>query len=427
MPMAQSTERLCPNCGEPAPDRFCPRCGQSQEAARKSVWRWAREVAAEELALDAKLPRTFGLLLFRPGRLTSEWIAGRRARYLPPFRLLLLSLVAMLAVAFSVELGSFRSELNEGYLRGRRDAWREFGAALPYWGPDVSALEVEAEGPAMALAGEQVTREAVTWAVLVSLPVIALALLLLHLGRPYYLVDHIIFTLHTGAFLILVMAFVLGAVSLVERFWRELSDAPVILLGLIALTYLYLALREVYGGGRLASAAKTLVVVSLVAAVALMAILWPAVRTGEIGDEQSDRAYAFYRHAAELWADGDTAELRRFAPAAIAEFERIPYGFASTEERFHLARIQLWAGRPAAARQTLEEVLDEEPDHLLLLGLAARAAVQEGKGDLAARFREGFRTADSASDRSFWGYGPHRELLETLRSEIAAASSDTGG
>jgi hypothetical protein len=36
---------------------------------------------------DSRLWRSLGLLLFKPGRLTREYLEGRRARYVPPFRL----------------------------------------------------------------------------------------------------------------------------------------------------------------------------------------------------------------------------------------------------------------------------------------------------------------------------------------------------
>src|SRR5687768_18420722 len=43
---------------------------------------------------DSRLWRTLGFLLAKPGRLTREFFDGRRAAYLPPFRLYLVISVA---------------------------------------------------------------------------------------------------------------------------------------------------------------------------------------------------------------------------------------------------------------------------------------------------------------------------------------------
>ena len=48
---------------------------------------------------DSRVWKTLGYLLARPGLLTREFLDGRRARYLPPFRLyIVISLVFFLAM-----------------------------------------------------------------------------------------------------------------------------------------------------------------------------------------------------------------------------------------------------------------------------------------------------------------------------------------
>lgn len=96
----------CRDCGMPfaADANFCPRCGQETRVRLPRVLDFLREAADETVGLSGRLPRTLGLLLFRPGRLTVEYIAGRRQRYVRPMRLYLsVSLVffALLGVATS--------------------------------------------------------------------------------------------------------------------------------------------------------------------------------------------------------------------------------------------------------------------------------------------------------------------------------------
>ena len=98
-PPSPPSPPLCANCGAPAGDRFCPRCGQEQHDYHRSVGSIFGEALDAFAGWDAKIPASIGLLLARPGRLTNEFLRGRRARYLRPLRLYLL-----LSLAFFVTL-----------------------------------------------------------------------------------------------------------------------------------------------------------------------------------------------------------------------------------------------------------------------------------------------------------------------------------
>jgi hypothetical protein len=52
-----------------------------------TVWELIREASDVLTSLDSRLWRTLGLLLFRPGTLTRNYLEGRRARYVAPLRL----------------------------------------------------------------------------------------------------------------------------------------------------------------------------------------------------------------------------------------------------------------------------------------------------------------------------------------------------
>src|SRR5580765_7609777 len=96
---ARVSPQLCENCGNEVTQRFCGACGQRREPPVHSLWHFSR-VATEDLThADSRLWRTLGALLFRPGKLTAEFLAGRRARYLPPVRLYLVVSVAFFLVA----------------------------------------------------------------------------------------------------------------------------------------------------------------------------------------------------------------------------------------------------------------------------------------------------------------------------------------
>ena len=79
----------CRNCGSPAPLNFCPQCGQETTLHPPTLGEFLHEFVGHYVALEGSLWRTLALLLARPGRLTREYLDGRRRRYVLPLRLYL--------------------------------------------------------------------------------------------------------------------------------------------------------------------------------------------------------------------------------------------------------------------------------------------------------------------------------------------------
>ncbi len=88
-----AVEGPCPNCGAPPGDRYCGHCGQRVAELRPTLHELLHEAFHEFSHVDGKALRTVGLLLFRPGRLTREFVEGKRARSITPIRLYLLASV----------------------------------------------------------------------------------------------------------------------------------------------------------------------------------------------------------------------------------------------------------------------------------------------------------------------------------------------
>jgi len=78
---------VCANCGAPLSGEYCGHCGQRHEPHVHTVAHFAAEAFESVTHADSRLWRTLAYLLARPGLLTREFFAGRRAGYLPPFRL----------------------------------------------------------------------------------------------------------------------------------------------------------------------------------------------------------------------------------------------------------------------------------------------------------------------------------------------------
>jgi hypothetical protein len=94
----------CLNCYSPMPDgaRYCPNCGQKQAGPHDhSVWHLSVEAVGDFFHLDSKFFSTLRPLIFQPGFLTTEYLAGRKARYFHPFKLFLfLSFLYFLTTGF---------------------------------------------------------------------------------------------------------------------------------------------------------------------------------------------------------------------------------------------------------------------------------------------------------------------------------------
>jgi uncharacterized protein DUF3667 len=96
----------CENCGAPLTGEFCGQCGQHAIDYRRSIFRVVLDAADSFLNWDTKFLQTMTLLLLRPWQLTSDFNAGRRARYVHPLRLYLIASVIFFLLARALNLQS---------------------------------------------------------------------------------------------------------------------------------------------------------------------------------------------------------------------------------------------------------------------------------------------------------------------------------
>jgi hypothetical protein len=89
----------CLNCGTVLAGPYCHYCGQPDRDFMRFFPVLLRDLLADTLDFDSRFLRTLLPLLFRPGRLTREYLDGRRSRYTPPLRLYLFSSIAFFLVA----------------------------------------------------------------------------------------------------------------------------------------------------------------------------------------------------------------------------------------------------------------------------------------------------------------------------------------
>ena len=90
----------CLNCGTELRGQYCGGCGQRARGRLISLWELLQDAFGDLFELDSRLWRTLIPLLIRPGRLTLDYLEGRRARYMPPFRMYLVLSVIFFVIAF---------------------------------------------------------------------------------------------------------------------------------------------------------------------------------------------------------------------------------------------------------------------------------------------------------------------------------------
>jgi hypothetical protein len=291
----KTPDRPCLNCGDPTPGNFCRNCGQRKIEVRVSLRGMLMEALDDQFSLNSALPRTLAALFFRPGRLTRDYMDGRIARYIPPFRLYLMSsLLFFLALSIDLRMSKGTGQgiqirvdstqttpPREGAAAdsggpGRRKNWIGTARSNTGWAELDSAIttrirELGEMEPRRAIA--QVLEQFLKYVpqtMFLLVPVFAGVLKLLYLRRGRLYVEHFVFALHLHAF-----AFLTILVTMIVP--GEAIDA---LATLWMVVYTYVAMHRVYGQGWVKTGVKCVALgmsYVLILSIALAATLATAV------------------------------------------------------------------------------------------------------------------------------------------------------
>lgn len=85
---------VCSDCGAETSGNFCANCGQPTHVHR-SLLHLGEELLHGVMHFDARIWRTLPLLWLNPGRLTREWVEGKRTRFVSPLAIFLFTLFVM--------------------------------------------------------------------------------------------------------------------------------------------------------------------------------------------------------------------------------------------------------------------------------------------------------------------------------------------
>jgi hypothetical protein len=289
---AESRSGACLNCGTPLSGPFCGGCGQRDIPPYPSVRELAVDAVSEFSGWDGRLASTLSALVRHPGMLTHEFLEGRRARYISPLRLYLMSSLVYFLIAaatpevrlesgktlfLGAKVGATRTENATSSSRpervGKAASASLEGTALLTPAERDSALKDIERAPALM---QPFLRRAVQdpggikRGILTTMPRMLFALLpifagivaLFYRGRKYP--EHLYFAIHLHAFTFL-------ALALSELLKFSQSSVLVSIGSLIGAVWLpiyaVLAFRRVYGGSYVRTVAKLVAIGAIYAVV----------------------------------------------------------------------------------------------------------------------------------------------------------------
>jgi len=248
----------CPSCGAAIEHRFCGACGEKRVTAHDySITHFAEHVLESLTHFDFKSLRAVRTLVTQPGRLTRDYLDGRRRGYIGPVQLFI---IVNVLFAFAGPT-TFRTPLS---VQQQDAPFVEMKRAMV--ASAVAARRVEKEEFRRSF-DEAAGLQAKTW-VFVMIPLLALATAAIYGFRRFFF-EHLIFNIH---FLAFTLAWMLAAgvllswglraagIRLDARQWDNLVSS-IILVGLAA--YLFVALRRVFGDRAPVAAARALTVTLL--------------------------------------------------------------------------------------------------------------------------------------------------------------------
>lgn len=273
---AAASESTCVTCGTPLRGPYCHVCGEEVRDERDlRVTTFVRRAASGVFDADSRLWRTYSSLIARPGRLTVEFMRGRRQPYLHPLQtFLLVNLLFFALLSMGSGFNTFTTALR-------------YHVGQPIYG-EIAQHLVDSHGEpgspeavAFAERFDEATPNYANTMIIVMVPIFAALIALLYPRRRGF-VRHLVFSLHFMTYLLLLITvipllmrgLVMAAPGILDWIYGE---APITILLLTCfILYLVPAMHRVYGDGPVSAVLRGVVagLLTFPALIAYRAVLF---------------------------------------------------------------------------------------------------------------------------------------------------------
>ena len=280
----------CQNCGYTVEVEYCSKCGQKNTETRQSFTHLAAHFAEDLTHYDGAFWKTLKYLIFRPGKLTIEYLEGHRMRYVPPVKLyIFVSFVTFLLMSLLTHTNGdtahnvvkvdgkeihYSKILKEDGVSFRQDptkyhSLKEYDSVqknkelnfIIRWIDRVTIKALEKD-----INGSQIVEgiiHSLPKALFIYMPIFAFWLWLFHGKKRWMFFDHSIYTLHYFSFLL-----TLAAINIILGYVLDFTNENVATIAsyiygplalIYSIFYFFRSHRKMYGERKAISRLKVMV------------------------------------------------------------------------------------------------------------------------------------------------------------------------
>lgn len=218
----------CLNCGTKVQANFCSNCGQKFQPTKLPLKLFLEDAVETLFNIDNRVFRTLKDLFGKPGKVTREYLEGRRASYLPPLRIYLSISIIYFLLARTIDSSKIF------FINFGNDTLSSIGVG-----------------------------EIIEYILFFMVPVMALIVQFFHIKRKGFYVEYLIFSMHLHSIWFVLLSFQLIAIYLADFVEHSYSSVPYLLLlltdtlsQLLPFVYLMLFLKRVFDQGWVKAFAK---------------------------------------------------------------------------------------------------------------------------------------------------------------------------
>ncbi|RYU90514.1 DUF3667 domain-containing protein [Mucilaginibacter terrigena] len=250
----QIIANACPTCGEAFMGKFCYACGEKQINEKDlSLKKFAEQTVDIFTHFDGKFFQSVKYLLLYPGKLTAEFLAGRRVKLMKPLQLYIIINIIYFFLLKQVDLFLYYLK----YMVAGPDPVAILARRLVAKGAAHKGISTAAYIEAF----DNTLPDTAKAFIILLIPLLAIGLWMLNFTKQKKIVPHIVFATHFFSFMLLFFmiyaAIVILPISKTDVF-KAHHSMFVSLVIIPVIWYMYASFKRVYKQSIFITALKTL-------------------------------------------------------------------------------------------------------------------------------------------------------------------------